>query len=109
MKYIILLFALISLAYCSTECEGVVSPSNYYDCTSASKAEDCYCCYLKGTLKTGASVERCKELSKSSIDNDEIYNYISYQESTLYQKIESLNCKSSYITVGLLSLILLLF
>ena len=107
MKYILLLLSVVSLAYCATSCSNT-TPSTSLGCLTASKADDCYCCYLKAISYTGGSVQKCMEVYKSSIDNDNVYNYIKLI-SIGYKNVESLYCKSSYLAVGLLSLVLLLF
>lgn len=107
MKYVLLLLSVISLAYCATSCSNT-NPSTSLGCLTASKSDDCYCCYLKATQYGGGTTQKCLEISKSYIDNDNVYTYIKGL-NVLYKNVESLYCKSSYLTFGLLSLVLLLF
>ena len=109
MKYILLLSVLVSLTYCATTC-GETKPSTSLGCLGASKADDCYCCYLKGTPRLGSgTVTKCVEVYKSSIDDNNVYNYIKYYLGVGYASVDTFYCKSSYLAVGLLTLIGLLF
>lgn len=109
MKYVLLLLALISMSYCATTC-GDTKPSTSLGCLGASKSDGNYCCYIKATLRlSGGVVTKCEELSKSLIDNNAVYDYIKTIEIFPYSHVDSLYCNGSYLAVGLLSLIALLF
>ena len=110
MKYILLLLALIAMTYGSSDYTCTGDASFYLSCINKSKPDDCYCCYIKATYKLGGgTITQCTYVLKSLIDDNNIYNYIKLQEGILYKKVDSLYCKSSYLTVGLLSLLLFLF
>ena len=109
MKYVLLLLALISMSYCSTSC-GDIKPSTYLGCLTGSASSGYYCCYFKGTLRvSGGVVTDCREISKSLIDDNVVYDTIKAYEIFPYSHVDSLFCSGSYLAVGLLSLIALLF
>ena len=83
-----------------------LNPSKKSTCHDKTVANsDYYCCYLKQKY-LGETITSCTELSKE--DKENIKEVIKEAEKNDVD-IKSLDCKSSIIEFGLLSLMLLLF
>ena len=88
-------------------------PNKRSDCHNAEALPLNYCCYFKGIDKY-AKVEKCTNVLKSKIDGDtngipNVDIYISNANSEILgDRIDYLDCKSSYYQIGLYSLILFL-
>ena len=111
MKSIHIFLFLLSLIYvCSSECTSTPNPSSSKDC-KGKQTSDPYCCYAKIKHSSG-EINECSSLSKTLYDNIKIAK--SGLETAcsllLYKdcKVKKLDCKSSYLSFGLFSLILLL-
>ena len=65
-----------------------------------------YCCYYY-TVEGSKEVKRCYPYSQNQYDN--IDDTIKSIETTLGVKVKSLDCKSSYLQIGLLGLLFFLF
>lgn len=100
---------LVSLLFIHSTSENSctqLNPSNKSTCHDKTVANsDIYCCYLKQKF-LGETVTTCIELSKEEKEN--IKEAIKEAEKG-GADIKSLDCKSSFIEFGLLSLMLLLF
>ena len=100
-----ILILLISLLYIYSEsCEeiNVSKKSTCHDKTVESSGE--FCCYIKSKYN-GETATGCISLLKENKDN--IKDFIKEMEKQ-GGKVKSLDCKSSFIEVGLFSLIFLL-
>ena len=98
---------LVSLLYInsSSDCNGIENPSRSecHDLSSADNGE--YCCFYKYNYK-GTTYTTCLLLDKSEKDN--INKCIDTIETEDDVSIKSLDCKSSFIELGLFGLIFLL-
>ena len=110
-KYYILLILLCSVIFIQSEslsekCTG--SASSTYDCvdlfTDSERAGGYYCCYEKAK-KNGVQVSDCVFLLDD--DYDDIKNYIGSIKDDGYTDV-SVDCKSYYLQLGVLSLLLIL-
>ena len=103
-QLIILLISILYI-YSSGICleEDVSSKSTCHDQTNESA--DLYCCYLKAKFD-GETGTGCIPLSKAQ--KDDIGSYIKNMEKTSDADVKSLDCKSSFMELGLFSLIFLL-
>ena len=83
--------------------------------TSTDKAKDCkdletddsedYCCYAKGKDKNKQSLSGCVTVKKENYNK--IKDFIKSLEDDGYE-VKKLDCNSSYLELGVLSIILLL-
>ena len=117
MKLLTFIISILLLSYIITsECERKENPKKDSDCKDLKVDTDegyKYCCYAKvegkidGEKKT---VERCEELKQD--DYDKIKDYIKNWENgdgkEMELKVKKLDCHSVYLTVSILSLLLLL-
>ena len=102
----ILLVLLLNIQLSVSACVEV-NPSKKSTCHDKTVANSgYYCCYLKQKFQ-GETFEMCSELSKE--DKENIKEVIKEAEKEEDVDIKSLDCKSSFIEFGLLSLMLLLF
>ena len=103
-QLIILLISILYI-YSSGICleEDVSSKSTCHDQTNESA--DLYCCYLKAKFD-GETGTGCIPLSKAQ--KDDIGSYIKNMEKASDADVKSLDCKSSFMELGLFSLIFLL-
>lgn len=103
-QLIILLISILYI-YSSGICleEDVSSKSTCHDQTDESA--DLYCCYLKAKFD-GETGTGCIPLSKAQ--KDDIGSYIKNMEKASDADVKSLDCKSSFMELGLFSLIFLL-
>lgn len=110
VNYIVFL-GLLAIAF-SIKCkeDEVASPKGIDDCKIREHGNDKYCCYIKGKMRKGFyiyNVDGCIEMDKIDIDNDAIEKYMEQQEN--YGSKFSLDCSTSYLSLGLLSLLMLFF
>ena len=107
----ILFISLISFIF-GSNCMTQI-PNKRSDCHNANAIPLHYCCYFKGIEKY-AKVEKCTNVLKSNIDGDtngipNVDIYISNAKSDILgDRIDYLDCKSSYYQIGLYSLFLFL-
>jgi len=85
-------------------CNGKVSANSVNDCKGL-KNSDPYCCFVKGTL-AGQSTKTCIPLEKDEYDN--IKDFIKKTEKEQNADIDKLDCKSIYLELSILCIILLL-
>ena len=102
-----ILFSLIIHIY--SNCDMIL-PSKKKDCYEGLSEEDkkdySYCCFFKGKKeKIGPYGEYCHSLTKEEYDN--IEEYIKHGES-LGAQVDKLDCKSNYLNISLLILVILL-
>jgi hypothetical protein len=105
--YNIILFAsLILYIYSDSACNSKTSADKAKDCKdlATSDAED-YCCYAKGKDENKQSLSRCVTITKENYNK--IKDYIKSLEDKGYE-VKKLDCKSSYLELSVLSIILLL-
>ena len=111
MKYtqnILLLFLLFSFIYCTDDtCKG--SANSLSDCENLitdyqKNSIGDRCCYFTAQDKNGANVKQCLFVEKEGYDN--IKDVINAQED-FYDKVH-IDCKSYYLHLSLLSLLLIL-
>ena len=112
--YLALAFMLVSIAY-SRDCDyGVAEKAE--ECNKANFNQTAYhrCCLFdsKGT-KSGQDIhtKQCVPLDKEKYDNikDTLKKYIKQMEDDNYTSVKvSIECKSNYIILSFLSLIILL-
>ena len=96
----------------SVNCEEdkTKNPSNAKDCNAREVNDDEYCCYIKGTKREKYvinEVKGCFKMKKKNVDNGAISDYLEQQKE--YGNDFSLDCKSSYATIGFLIILFLLF
>ena len=107
-KIIILLITILYVYSSSTEKCDMFNPSTRNTChnlfTDEDRKKGNYCCYHKYKYNDEKYIE-CLPLSEE--EKADINGYINGLE-TSEQKVISLDCKSSYFRIGLLSLIYLL-
>jgi hypothetical protein len=112
VKDYILLIILLSINYVhnadgSSNCEDV-SASTVDECNSkisdALKQSGYHCCFVKGR-KNHVENSICKYLTEE--EYDDIKNYKGFLEDSGYQDV-SVDCKSYYLQIGILSLLLFL-
>jgi hypothetical protein len=103
-QLIILLISILYI-YSSDICfeDDVSSKSTCHDQTDESA--DLYCCYIKAKYD-GETDTGCIPLSKAQ--KDDIGSYIKNMEKANNADVKSLDCKSSFMELGLFSLIFLL-
>jgi hypothetical protein len=103
-RLVILLVSLINILCTPTTCieANPSKKSTCHDKTVANSGE--YCCYYKAKAN-GVTGTTCFELTKDQKEN--IKDYIDMVEKAGVS-VKSLDCKSSFIEFGLLSLIFLL-
>ena len=110
-KYYILLILLCSIIFIhstdmESKCEG--AGSSTYECVNKFEDDDraagYYCCYEKAK-KNGVQVSDCVFLLDD--DYDDIKNYIGSIKDDGYTDV-SVDCKSYYLQLGVLSLLLIL-
>ena len=92
-------------------CTKLSDVTSYREChnrelNALEKIGASYCCYYY-TVDGSDEVKRCLPYSQNQYDN--IQDTINSIESTLGVKVKSLDCKSSYLQIGLLGLLLFLF
>ena len=108
MKKYQIIILLISIAYICSRCEKE-NPSKKSECHDAYTDEDRnngkYCCYIE-VKKDGKEEKFCEDYTKEEKDN--IENTIKEIEKDGLD-VKSLDCKSSYLSISLFSLIFLLF
>ena len=102
-----ILFSLIIHIY--SDCDMIV-PSKKKDCYEGLSDEDkedfSYCCFFKGKKeKIGPYGDACQPLTKEEYNN--IKQYITDVES-LGAQVDKLDCKSNYLNISLLILVILL-
>ena len=104
-QLIILLISILYIYSSSENCfeEDVKSKSTCHDQTDESAGF--YCCYLKAKFD-GETGTGCIPLSKAQ--KDDIGSYIKNMEKASDADVKSLDCKSSFMELGLFSLIFLL-
>ena len=111
VKDYILLIILLSISYVhnaddGSNCEGVTA-STVDECngkiSDALKKSGYHCCLLVG--KKNVQNSMCKYLTEEDYDN--IKDYIGYVEDSGYDDV-SVDCKSYYLQIGILSLLLFL-
>ena len=112
VKDYILLIILLSISYVhnaddGTNCEGATA-STVDECrgkiSDALKNSGYHCCLLVGK-KNDVENSICKYLTEEDYDN--IKDYIGYVEDSGYDDV-SVDCKSYYLQIGILSLLLFL-
>jgi hypothetical protein len=103
-RLVILLVSLINILCTPTTCieANPSKKSTCHDKTVANSGE--YCCYYKAKAN-GVTGTSCFELTKDQ--KDKIKDFIKEIEKTGV-KVKSLDCKSSFMQLGLFSLIFLL-
>ena len=103
---IIIVFSLITLINNVEFCDLTVSASNPGDCSKLIKASSCnFCCLFKGKWKGIDYSGNCMDLSP--VRYNEMKEYIEEMNKEEGYDIQSLDCKSSYMQIGILYLILL--
>ena len=108
---IILIISFICYSISATRCEDkdAKDPSNAKECNERSVDTDEYCCYIKGELKMGYLIQKvrgCIRTKKKEIDNGAIEKNL--KEAKESGSDFSLDCNSSYITIGFLIILFLL-
>ena len=108
---IILIISFICYSISATACEAydAKDPSNAKECHERSVDTDHYCCYIKGELKSGYLIEKvrgCIRMKKKDIDDGAIEKLL--KEEKERGSDFSLDCNSSYITIGFLIILFLL-
>ena len=112
MKIYQLIIFLIFFIYIQNACVTTSEIKKYTDCTtrvisSAEKlAGDRYCCYLYG-VSGSETTKTCIPISQG--DYEDIESTIKFWEKFYSINMKSFDCKSSYIQIGLLGLLFLLF
>ncbi len=102
-----IIILLVSLLYInsSSDCNDIENPSRT-ECRTYTSADDGeYCCYYKVKYQ-GNTYTRCLLLDKT--EKDDINKFIDQLEKEDDVSVKSLDCKSSFIELGLFSLIFLL-
>ena len=111
MKAYLLIMAILFI-YIKSDCSATSGIDRYTDCTNRvlSLVEkgfgNSYCCYIYG-VNGNEKKKRCTPISQNEYDNME--KTIDYYTSIYAFNIKSFDCKSSYIQIGLLGLLFLLF
>ena len=107
-QIIFLALLMIDISVSSTACEIDVKASNLKDCENLDLDEDedeKYCCFVKGEMD-GEELNSCIPITESHYkDLDQTKKLI---EADFKAKIDILDCKSYYLQVGLINLILLI-
>ena len=108
---IILIISFICYSISTTACEAsdAKDPSNAKECNERSVDANEYCCYIKGELKLGYLIQKvrgCITMKKKDIDNGAIEKHL--KEDKERGSDYSLDCNSSYITIGFLIILFLL-
>ena len=109
VKCYVLLILLCSIIFVKTksDCDGIAASSTN-ECVDKFSQEDrdggYYCCFAKAK-KNGVSKSECMSLIEEEVDD--LDNYIGLLEEQGYTDV-SVNCKSFYLQLGLLSLLLIL-
>ena len=103
--FLILLFTNI---YCEESACGLKNPaSSIKDCKDLKVSDSYkYCCYLDATTNEG-NLKFCYEIKES--DYKEIDKFKKNLEKDSDGKVNSLDCNSYYLNIGLLSLMVLFF
>lgn len=102
----ILLLALITNVYLDCdEIEGATKKKCNEGLSSSEKSIFSHCCYFKYSYSSQKG-ETCMPVHKVSYEH--IKDYIKGLEITGYT-VESFDCESSYLTLGILSLVFLFF
>lgn len=116
MKIFTILISILLLIYINTQ--TVTVSECLQKGTSGKKTSDCenlkttidtnHCCYFKYKSDSGES-EGCTEITKDVYDDIKKYIKDSEKEGdSINFKVKKLDCYSSYLTLSLLSLVLLL-
>ena len=106
----LLIFALIMQTYCDGEDDGITchkkDVSGVEDCEKLNAGEGYHCCFWKSKYK-GETYKACDTVSNA--EYDDIKDYISKLEDESEDEDAdlSIDCNSHYITISLLSLILI--
>ena len=114
MKIFTILISILLLIYINADTESECQKKG----TSGKKTSDCedlkttletsHCCYFKYKSDSGES-EGCTEIAKDVYDDIKKYIKDSEKEGdSINFKVKKLDCYSSYLTLSLLSLVLLL-
>lgn len=110
-----ILLALFTVLFCA-EC-GTEIPKSESVCHKETTNPDSYCCYAYGLARTslaGGFYYRtvCESIPKKNIDNDAIFDYMKLIENDFtsgWKNYNILDCKSSFLKIGFLSILALLF
>ncbi len=108
MKFyqILILISLILLINSADFCDLEVQATKPEDCANLIKASRTnYCCYFKGMWKGKTYNGNCMDITP--IPYNEMKEYIEEMNKEEGYDIQSLDCKSSYMQIGILYLILL--
>ncbi len=107
---VVLFISLASLSFAVENiqyCEDHISPADKNVCHNSTKKETTHRCCYEYYKVSGMSYSNCLALTKA--DFDDFKNYMKNKESGIANVKEySLDCSSEYITISILSLILLL-
>ena len=105
-------FYIISSEYCESLLEINVNKASTCHKRQTSK-EGSYCCFIKLKEKIAGvtfTTQSCEELTKAEYDNIKDYKK-KYEKDCASENcsVKKIDCRSSYLTFSLLSLILLIF
>ena len=114
MKIFTILISILLLIYINTqtisEClQKLTTGRKTSDCEDLKTTVDSsHCCYYK-TKTDSVETEGCTEVPKASYDDIKKYiKELEEQAKSAKMKVKKLDCYSSYLTLSLLSLVLLL-
>ena len=109
---LIISFIYYSISATTVDCEEdeTKNPSSAKDCNEREVNLDEYCCYIKGTMRKKYvlnTVKGCIKMKKKNVDNGAITTFLEREKE--YGNDYSLDCNSSYITIGFMIILFLLF
>ena len=109
---LIISFICYSISATTVDCEEdeTKNPTSAKDCNERNVNSDEYCCYIKGSKRKKyiiQEVKGCIKMNKKNVDNGAITQFLEKEKE--YGNDYSLDCNSSYITIGFLIILFLLF
>ena len=109
---LIISFICYSISATTVDCEEdeTKNPTSATDCNERNVNSDEYCCYIKGTMRNKYvinQVKGCIKMKKKNVDNGAITKYLEQEKDD--GNDYSLDCNSSYTTIGFLIILFLLF
>ena len=112
MKFFQVILFFAAIYYIQGVCNYIIGVNSASDCKGKELSSVeielgmKYCCFLKQT-KDGITEKKCSAIDQVSYDH--INEHIEYLEKYDGRKVESLDCISSYLEVGLFCLMFFLF
>ena len=109
--FMIIFSAIILIKAETTDCDDfTVSATGPNDCKDRKKelGDDSYCCYMEGDYLTAKNAKTCLNIGKNDYKNVDKFIKTS-NEKYASVNIQKLDCKSFYLHLSLINLILFLF